>query len=160
MIWKSFFRDFAGRSQTPVFYNEKSASSRPSFRNFGSQSVKTTSGPRTAQRRLREVPGEPGEGLEELCESSGGALYIEKLPINRPSGRYVLHGLKLLPGEGPQSACVRPHAIPQYSTLFHNIPRYSTLFQGIPCYSTIPRYSKKSYYLKSGSGPANPVEQI
>ena len=48
-----------------------------------------------------------------------------------------LHGLKLLPGEGPQSACVRPHAIPQYSTLFQAIPRYSTLFQAIPCYSTL-----------------------
>ena len=72
MIWKTFFRDFAGRSQTPCFYNELSASRRPSFRNFGSQLAKSTSGPRTAQRRLREVPGEPGEGLEELCESSGG----------------------------------------------------------------------------------------
>ena len=35
-----------------------------------------------------------------------------------------LHGLKLLPGEGPQSACVGPP-------------------------------TKKSYYLKSGSGPKN-----
>ena len=59
-------------------------------------------GPNPAQRRLWEVRGELGQGLEELWESSGRlweslwegleelweALYIEKLPINRPSGRY------------------------------------------------------------------------
>ena len=63
----------------------------------------TTLKPRPAQRRLWEVLGELAEGLEELWESSvwealgepvggsGGALgelwealYIEKLPINRP----------------------------------------------------------------------------
>ena len=32
----------------------------------------TSRGPLLLKRRLREVPGEPGEGLEELCESSGG----------------------------------------------------------------------------------------
>ena len=53
----------------------------------------------------------------------------------KPTGN--LHCLKLLPGEAPQSACVRPHAIPQYSMLFHDIPRYSMLFQAIPRYSTI-----------------------
>ncbi len=33
-----------------------------------------------------------GSALAELCEALGElgeALYIEKLPINRPSGRYV-----------------------------------------------------------------------
>ncbi len=34
-----------------------------------------------------------GSALAELCEALGElgeALYIEKLPINRPSGRYVI----------------------------------------------------------------------
>ena len=34
-------------------------------------------------------PGELWEGLEELWKSSG-RLYIDKLPINRPSRRYVM----------------------------------------------------------------------
>ncbi len=70
-------------------------------------------GPSPAQRRLWEVLGELGEGLEELWESSGrlwesqweglaelwesfGRLYIEKLPINRTSGRYVIPTASLL----------------------------------------------------------------
>ena len=64
-------------------------------------------GPRPAQRRLWEVLGELGEGLEELWEalgepvggsgwrklweSFGETLYIQKLPINRTSGRYVIY---------------------------------------------------------------------
>ena len=38
-----------------------------------------------ALEELWEALGELWEGLEELWE----ALYIDKLPINRPSGRYV-----------------------------------------------------------------------
>ena len=38
-----------------------------------------------ALAELREALGELLEGLEELWE----ALYIDKLPINRTSGRYV-----------------------------------------------------------------------
>ncbi len=38
-----------------------------------------------AQGQLWEALAELWEALGELCE----ALYIQKLPINRPSGRYV-----------------------------------------------------------------------
>ena len=70
MIWKTFFRVFAGWSPTPYIYNELSTSRRHSFHNFASQLANSTSGPRTAQRRPREVPGEPGKGLEGLSETS------------------------------------------------------------------------------------------
>ena len=56
--------------------------------------------PVPAQKRLRGASGRLLEGLEELWESSGRlwgapgdlreALYIDELPINRPSGRYVI----------------------------------------------------------------------
>ena len=40
-----------------------------------------------------------GSALAELCEALGElgeALYIEKLPINRPSGRYVIDPLEYI----------------------------------------------------------------
>ncbi len=83
MIWKTCFRVFAGRSQSPCFYNELSPSRRPSFHNFVSQLANSTSGPRTAQRRLRQVPGEPGKGLEGLCETSRGPIH-RKTPDQPP----------------------------------------------------------------------------
>ena len=48
MIWKTFFRVFAGRSQTPYFYNELSPSRRPRFHNFDSKLANSTSVPRVA----------------------------------------------------------------------------------------------------------------
>ena len=48
MIWKTCFRVFAGRSQTPYIYNELSPSRRSHFLNFYSQLANSTSGPRGA----------------------------------------------------------------------------------------------------------------
>ena len=95
MIWKTFFRVFAERSPTPYFYNEISPSRGPSFHNFDSKMAKLHFWPKRGQWDTI------GSQFDPICIKFDsdwvkfGPIYIHKLPINRPSGRYVTFTIDL-----------------------------------------------------------------
>ena len=95
MIWKTFLRVFAERSPTPDFYNELSPSRGPSFHNFDSKLAKLHFWPKRGQWDPIGsqfdpiwIKFDPNLGA---IGTQFGPIYIHKLPINRPSGRYVIN---------------------------------------------------------------------
>ena len=93
MVWKTFFCVFAERSPTPYFYDELSTSRGPSFHDFDSQLAKLHFWPKRGQWDTIGSQFEPiWIKFDPQLGAIGthlGPIYIHKLPINRPSGRYV-----------------------------------------------------------------------
>ena len=84
-LWRGTFHDFLKRAQKEPHGDPKGAKESPKA---------PQGGPKRTKGRTKEGQKEPN-GVSRSCMAPRrefkGELYKQKLPINRPSGRYVIH---------------------------------------------------------------------
>ena len=95
LFGRLFFRVFAERSPTPYFYNEISHLRGPNFHNFDSKMAKLLFWPKRGQwdpmwSEFDSVWIKFDPNWVKLGPNEAQYIFIYKLPINRPSGRYVI----------------------------------------------------------------------